>query len=368
MKILYFTNVPAPYRVKFFNLLNKDNELTVMFDYKKEINRNEKWYSENKYEFKVINLPQIAYFKIKKILENNEFDAVIIGTYASLNGAFLNILLRNMKKKFFINADGGFIDKNDNFFSATLKKMFLSKANYYLSTGKGTNKYLTYYGANKNNIYIYPFSSLNAKDILSEPISYTTKMETRNKAGYGYERLFISVGSFTYRKGYDIFLESLKRIQNKDIGFIIIGGGELKDNYNNYLNLNNIKNVHFIDFCNKDEVFNYYKMSDVFFFPSREDIWGLVINEAMACGLPIISSNNVLASQELLSKSNLYNYTSAEELAVMINKYTSKTKEELMNEGAHNIEKIRNYTIENMTRKHEEIIKEVINKEKGGKL
>ena len=184
MKILYFTNVPAPYRVKFFNLLNKDNDLTVMFDYKKELDRNDKWYSDNKYEFKTINLPRNGFFKINEVLKYNKYDVIIIGTYASLNGALLSIILRNKKIKFFINADGGFIDKNDSFISKKLKNMFLSKANYYLSTGNGTNKYLTYYGANKDNIYIYPFSSLMNNDILKTNISYNKKMQLRTKVGY----------------------------------------------------------------------------------------------------------------------------------------------------------------------------------------
>src|SRR5574344_785718 len=179
MKILYFTNVPAPYRVKFFNLLNKSNNLTVVFDYKKELDRNDKWYSDNKYEFKIINLPRFGYFEINKIFRENDYDIVIIGTYASLNGALLSIILRRKKIKFFINADGGFIDKNDTFISKTLKRMFLSKANYYLSTGKGTNKYLTYYGAKEKSIYIYPFSSLNKADMLKKPISYNIKMKMR---------------------------------------------------------------------------------------------------------------------------------------------------------------------------------------------
>ena len=67
------------------------------------------------------------------------------------------------------------------------------------------------------------------------------------------------------------------------------------------------QNVHFIDFCDKEKVFEYYKMSDVFFFPSREDIWGLVINEAMSCGLPVIATFETASAREVFKKVNFTN-------------------------------------------------------------
>lgn len=363
MKIFYFTNVPAPYRVKFFNILAQHNDLTVCFDYKKELGRNAKWYDGNKFNFSTIYCRKFALKQFIDIFSKEKYDIVIIGTYASINGALLNRVLKLKKIKFFINADGGFIDKNDNFITKGLKTFFISSADYYLSTGNATNKYLTYYGANKESIYLYPFSSIDSKDILSEPISYNEKKKLRKSMGYNYDIVFISVGSFIYRKGYDIFLDSLEYVKTKkNVCYIIIGGGEELNNYKDYLIREKINNVFFIDFLSHNEVLEYYKMSDVFFFPSREDIWGLVINEAMSCGLPIISSNNVLAAQELLDKDDLYDFTKPNKLADKINYYCSINIKELYKIGEINIKIIKNYTIENMAQRHMEVFNEVIRK------
>jgi glycosyltransferase involved in cell wall biosynthesis len=49
-----------------------------------------------------------------------------------------------------------------------------------------------------------------------------------------------------------------------------------------------------------EELAEYYKAADVFVLPTREDIWGLVVNEAMAHGLPIISTNKCNSAKELI--------------------------------------------------------------------
>ena len=50
----------------------------------------------------------------------------------------------------------------------------------------------------------------------------------------------------------------------------------------------------------KQELFQYYLASDIFVLPTREDVWGLVVNEAMACGLPVITTNKCGAGIELI--------------------------------------------------------------------
>lgn len=353
MNLLYFTNIPSPYRVEFFNQINEKCETTVLFNYdKNEKYRNSKWYEQNNYKFNCINVKRFGLFQLNKILKEKDYDNVVIGTYASINAALLIFLLKIKKIKFFINADGGIVPEKETFISKFLKKFFISKADFYLSSGNETNNYLTYYGAEEKNIYIYSFSSLKKEDILLEPIPYSKKIELRKKMGYDYKKVFISVGSFIYRKGYDIFLNSIKNLKNDDVCFIIIGGGTEKEKYLNFIKENEIKNVFLIDFCSKDEVFEFYKMSDIFFFPSREDIWGLVINEAMACGLPIISSDKVVSSKELLTKNSIYDCYNEKELLNKIENYISKNENDLFLEGLDNINRIKNYTIENMVSEH----------------
>ncbi len=358
MKLLFYTNIPSPYRVNFLNQLSKHMEVDVLFDGYDEDGRNDKWYKDNNFLFNAINIK--SFKTINKTLKKH-YDIILIGTYATIYGGYFIELLHLKKIPFLFNADGGFVDKNDTFITKSLKTFFISKASYYLSSGKETNKYLTAYGADENKIFIYPFSSLNKEDILDKPISYENKLILRKQKGYDYKRVFISVGNFIERKGYDLFFNAIKDNNFIDTCFLIIGGGPLFEEYKKTIEDYNLKHIFLINFLDKKEIFEYLKMADVFFLPSREDVWGLVINEAMSQGLPIISSDNVIASKELLDKKYLYNPNDLNKQYALINEFINKTNDELENIGQANLNNIKDYTIENMANRHLEIFNEVLN-------
>jgi glycosyltransferase involved in cell wall biosynthesis len=60
--------------------------------------------------------------------------------------------------------------------------------------------------------------------------------------------------------------------------------------------------VYFPGFRQIDELPKFYAYASAFFHPAVSEPWGLVINEAMASGLPILSSNNVAAAEELVDE------------------------------------------------------------------
>ena len=80
-----------------------------------------------------------------------------------------------------------------------------------------------------------------------------------------------------------------------------IVGGVAPQEYFDLLKSYGITNVHFVEFKKKDELKKYYQAADIFVHPTREDIWGLVVNEAMAQGLPVISTNRCIAALELIN-------------------------------------------------------------------
>lgn len=352
MNVLYFTNIPSPYKIDFLNELSKMVNITCIFNNNsKDDQRNAKWY-KNDFSFESITINSFGYKQLKKILSQKKYDIVINANYACINSVIFMYILKKNNIKFFISADGGFINENDSLLSSFLKNHFISKADYYFSTGVETDKYLMHYGANKNSIFHVPLTSLYEKDILNNPIIHDQKKVLKEKHNINYSKVFLSVGNFIYRKGYDLFLKAINNQNYNDVAFIIIGGGKEKDNYIKYLKTNKINNVFIIDYLSKEELKDYYKMADIFFFPSREDIWGLVINEAMAHGLPIISSKNVLAAKELVDNNYLYSPEDINELNILINRMNDLTKDELFHIGEQNLERIKSYTIENMAKQY----------------
>lgn len=84
--------------------------------------------------------------------------------------------------------------------------------------------------------------------------------------------------------------------------------------------------VYFPGFRQIDELPRFYAHAGCFIHPAMEEPWGLVINEAMACGLPVLSSNNVGAAEELVEDGvNGWKFdpTNVEELAHMMSRISA---------------------------------------------
>jgi len=98
------------------------------------------------------------------------------------------------------------------------------------------------------------------------------------------------VGLISFRKGVRYLLEAWSRLNLKNAELVLAGPilKEFKEVFRRYQSLPNIR---YVGFARNIE--NYYQQSSVLVLPSIEDGFGLVVLEAMACGIPVIVSNNV---------------------------------------------------------------------------
>ncbi len=104
---------------------------------------------------------------------------------------------------------------------------------------------------------------------------------------------FIFVGRLIDYKNLFLFIEAFHAAQlnsNEKWGVIILGDGELKSDLQHHVSENNIQNISFQNGVSWQQVPEYLALSNVLVLPSYSEPWGLVVNEAMACGLPVIVS------------------------------------------------------------------------------
>lgn len=359
MQVLFMTNMPSPYRVDFFNELGKFCNLTVMFERERDYGRDSRYTADKYKNFKAIFpkgipvsdaeafCPGVITLLLKK------FDQIIVGNYYSPTGMLAIGFMKLMHIPYILSSDGGIV-KDDSAFKYKLKKFFIGSASKWLSTGKMTTEYLVYYGAKQDKTFVYPFTSLKESDIVTRPLTKEEKNIIRQELNMTEEKIVISVGQFIYRKGYDVLLKACADL-NQDIGVYIIGGTPTKE----YLDIKeslHLKHVHFVDFMSKEEIKKYYKAADLFVLPTREDIWGLVINEAMAHGVPVITTDRCVAGLELINNGiNGYIVPCDDSIAIAekIGIYF-ETSTDHMNNNCLSI--IKGYTVENMVREHIKIL------------
>ena len=110
---------------------------------------------------------------------------------------------------------------------------------------------------------------------------------------YNGEEVVLFAGKLTYFKGVDILLEAAKTYTklNPNTITIIAGHGELRSDLEHQRDEAGLDSVHFIGNVSQDNLSLLYNIADVDLVPSRREAFGLVAVEAMACGTPVIATN-----------------------------------------------------------------------------
>lgn len=367
MRVLYLTNIPSPYRVDFFNELGKHCELTVLYERSRAADRDDKWISNEATAYEPVFLKGFNVFadsafcpSVTKWLDAKRFDVFVIGGYSTPTGMLAIRTLRARRIPFFLNIDGGFI-KSDGFIGSKIKRYFIGSATWWLSSGHETNKYLRYYGAEEERIFVYPFTSLMKTDVYPARATAPEKERIRSRLGIGYGKVALAVGQFVPRKGFDVLLDAWASVSG-DYRLILVGSGPEEEAYRQRVRELGLNNVRIEGFKSKDELREYYRAADLFVMPTRGDIWGLVVNEALSCGLPVVSSDKCLAALELARKTESIAIVPAEDVAALARTIRQTFENDRAKERLESasLRAMAEYTIEAMAEKHVSIFKECV--------
>ena len=107
----------------------------------------------------------------------------------------------------------------------------------------------------------------------------------------------VYTGTFTKRKGIHLLLQTIKELNLPGLELTIIGpildGEELFEQYKEWFT--------YYDFLHHEEMVKHFHESDVYVFPSYLDSWAMTVIEAMACGLPVIVTENTGAKDAVVN-------------------------------------------------------------------
>ncbi len=357
-RVLFLTNIASPYRVQFFDELGKYMDVTVLLYDRSEQHstRNTAWFEDGEGGFHQVQLTKRAAtiggenlcLDVIPWLKKS-YDAIVICGYSSPTAMLAMAYLRLKKIPFYIEVDGGLI-REESKPKYLLKKTLVSSACRWISSGKWTTKFLVHYGAKEDGVFAYPFSSLTEGDILPRIAAPEEKVELRCKLNIPEKKMVLAIGQFIHRKGFDVLLRAAASL-DQDTGVYIIGG-EPPEEYLQMQKDLNLTNVHFVSFQKKPVLMQYYQAADLFVLPTREDIWGLVINEAMACGLPVVTTDKCVAGLELIQDGINGYIVPVEDDKALADKICAVLNGDPAKMGAAALESIRPYTIENMAKTH----------------
>jgi glycosyltransferase involved in cell wall biosynthesis len=183
-----------------------------------------------------------------------------------------------------------------------LRLWWIRQAKGYISYGTRSRKYLVELGANPDRIHcVWNTVDVDRLMVAADAAKYQRE-ERRATLGIAPgDKLLLYVGLFQPLKYLDTLIQAYVQVnkQRSDVVLGLVGYGESEDDLRSMASKTESGRIKFFGYISLNDLPTYYTMADVFVLPSV-DIWGLVVNEAMACGLPIIASESVGCTDDLV--------------------------------------------------------------------
>ena len=243
-----------------------------------------------------------------KEIKNGQYDAIVLQAWTFLTQyiSFLSCLI--FKTPVFFMTDANILSEPirlANPFKKAIKKVVLrflfKKASGFLTAGKTNEQLYLHYGASSKKIVPMHFSW--GYEHFIEEFNRLKPQREQIRSLFGVEKddfVLLFVGRLISDKKIFDLLEAYNKANNNRKRLFFVGEGPLLAQVKKYIENLDIKGVYFAGFQTRKNLSKFYTLADALVLPSCWEPWGMVINEAMCFGLPIIASDKVGAVPDLV--------------------------------------------------------------------
>jgi glycosyltransferase involved in cell wall biosynthesis len=311
-RILLVSNVPQPYIIPLFNELDrqcreKNMELKIVFasgGYKRRKFMLD--FSEITFRYEILKSLKLhfgnnektffTYSGINRVISQYKPDKIIV---AGFSPATVKIWLRSFFQSMnYVIWSGAwdFPGRLDSWIRKSQRRALIRRASAFVASGSKAKEYLVNMGAPAEKIFI-AINTVDTKFFASE----TKKIRNADKTP-GKKHL-ICFGYLVPRKNVSKLIEVIDELAKtrNDFIFDILGDGDERAKLEKIVAEKKLDAViKFHGFIQKNDLPKYLAASSCFLFQTDFDVWGLVVNEAMAAGVPVLSSVNAGATYDLI--------------------------------------------------------------------
>jgi glycosyltransferase involved in cell wall biosynthesis len=178
-----------------------------------------------------------------------------------------------------------------------IRTFLVARATAFLAWGEPAARYLSSFGIDENKIYRCAQAVDNA--FWMRERARCDRETARTQLNFS-GKVFLAVGRLIPLKGFDYLLRAWAgvdiRVRDHHM-LVIVGSGPEDRALRRLAAALGLRRVVFAGAQSPRDLVTYYTAADVLVVPSLVDVWGLVVNEAMACGLPVMVSKYAGASQ-----------------------------------------------------------------------
>lgn len=187
---------------------------------------------------------------------------------------------------------------------AYLRILFRKVVSGFLAIGTWNRNFYLQYGVPPERIFHFPYSVDN-NFFFKESTKHASRRDSiRKELGIAPDAVVIAFAArFVKEKHPDHVILAYEKMKDVPcVALLMVGDGPMHAELERMVSEKKLKNVHFTGFQNQSEIVKLYSISDIFVradAPHKGD-WGATVNEALACGLPVVCTDAISSQADLI--------------------------------------------------------------------
>jgi len=289
---IFFTTLPSFYKVNLYNELSKRINILVVFVGSTSKIREKDFFSNDiNFDYKVANVGNIenrgkffSFIRLLKIILSHRAKYYYFPGWQIIE---LNLLIPLVKKsKRCLVVESSIHDVSTKNYLWKFKKILINRFERGFPSGKLQSDIFTFANFRGDIYFTHGVGLINRQQYEGGGIGRSN--EALN---------YLYVGRLSHEKNIDMLIDVFNK-NGKNLS--IVGSGKIRENLEN----NAKSNITFYGHVKNKDLVNVYAKHDIFILPSLSEPWGLVVDEALYYGLPVLVSEMVGCSDDMVTPYN----------------------------------------------------------------
>jgi glycosyltransferase involved in cell wall biosynthesis len=304
-RVVIITEIIAPYRIPVFNALARHAEIDLHVIFLAENDPTQRQWlvykDEIRFSYQVLSSWRrrigkhciLMNWGMQNALRQAEPDFIVCGGYNYIASWHSMAWARRHAVPFFLWVESTSRDlRGHRPLIESLKTKFLRGCDGFIAAGKASGEYLRMYRVPQAQIFTAP-NAVDTEFFARHAELVHASDAVHRKALDLPAHFFLYAGRLVREKGVFDLLDAYAALEpglRDRVGLVFVGDGPDRPALQQRAATTGYGSIHFAGFAQRQQLATYYALADVLLFPTHTDPWGLVVNEAMASGLPVIAS------------------------------------------------------------------------------
>lgn len=316
-RLVILTEIISPYRIPLFNALAQHAEVDLHVIFLAETDPDlRQWQipkAEIKFSYQVLpswrrrigRYNALLNRGVRRALAAAAPNVILCGGYNYVASWQSLLWARARHIPFFLWSESNVQDqRRGQALVEFLKSKFLRKCSGFVVPGRSALEYLRIHKVDEDSVFVAPnavdnnFFAAAAAAARQDAVTWRRELVLP-------ERYFLFVGRLVREKGVFELLSAYAKLDEslrRQVGLVFAGDGAARAQLESQAASVVPGMIRFAGFAQREQLAIYYALAEMVILPTYTDTWGLVVNEAMACGLPVIVSQIAGCAADLVKE------------------------------------------------------------------